>query len=452
MKNIHFVGISGIGMSGIAEIMLNLGYNISGSDMIESLITERLKELGVLIYKDHSAENLNSADTVILSSAISDDNPEVLEARRRGISILARADLLAHIMKMKEAIAVAGAHGKTTTTALIAAILEEAGLSPTWINGGIIKKSGMNAKLGNGRYIVAEADESDGSFLLLPARIVVVTNIDYEHIDYFGDMSKMKRLYLQFINKAEVAILCVDDPNIKDILPEISIRYRTYGVDGNLRMKNIEFFSEFTEFDLVRDEEVSRVKVSLLGRHNVQNALAAISVGAELGIKLSIIKDALANFKGVERRLHIKGESNGIMVVEDYGHHPTEIRETLRAAKEAWKKRMIVIFQPHRYTRTRDMLNEFATSFSDADILILTPIYPASEAPIPNVSTEKLAAVIDPHHKNLYSVSSNEEAVTIIKEIAKPGDIILLLGAGDINKVADQILSDLLNFCKMGST
>ncbi|MDI6751428.1 MAG: UDP-N-acetylmuramate--L-alanine ligase [bacterium] len=440
MKRIHFVGIGGIGMSGIARVMLNLGFSVSGSDKAISPITKDLERLGVVFYKGHSAKNLNSADTVILSSAIFSDNPEVLEAKRRGISILARADLLAQIMEMREGIAVTGAHGKTTTTALISAILEEAGLSPTWINGGVIRKDGTNAKLGSGKYIVAEADESDGSFLKLSAKIVVVTNIDYEHMEYFKDISTMKKLYLQFINKAELAILCSDSPTLKEIIPEIKTRYRLYG-EGGLSARNIQISEDSTGFSVIRDEDfLSRIQLGQIGRHNVQNALAAISVGLELGIDLEIIKKALANFKGIERRLHIQGEKNDIMVVEDYGHHPTEIKVTLQAAKEAWKRRLIVIFQPHRYTRTRDLMEEFATSFSDADILILTPIYPASEPLIPNVSSQKLAEAIRPYHKNIYLASQKEEAVSIVKDKAIPGDAILLLGAGDINRLAEQIL------------
>ncbi|MBU1261982.1 UDP-N-acetylmuramate--L-alanine ligase [bacterium] len=444
MKKIHFVGIGGIGMSGIAEVMLNLGFSVSGSDLAESPITERLKGLGAIFYKGHSAGNLNFADTVVLSSAISYNNPEVSEARRRGISILARADLLAHIMEMREGIAVTGAHGKTTTTALISAILEEAGLSPTWINGGIIRISGMNARLGSGKYIVAEADESDGSFLKLKAKIVVVTNIDREHMDYFKEISTMKRLYLQFINQAELAILCSDCPQLKEIIPEIKTKYRTYGENGLLSARNIRVAEDFTEFDLIQDGDfLAKIQLGQIGRHNVQNALAAISVGKELEICDEIIKKALANFKGVDRRLHIKGEKNNIMVVEDYGHHPTEIKATLQAAKEAWKRRLIVVFQPHRYTRTRDCMDEFATSFGDADIVILTPIYPASEVPIPNVSSEKLAEAIAPFHKNIYLMSQKEEAVSVIKNKARAGDVILLLGAGDINKLAEQILEAL---------
>ncbi|MEK9149620.1 MAG: UDP-N-acetylmuramate--L-alanine ligase, partial [Candidatus Desantisbacteria bacterium] len=394
--------------------------------------------------KGHCPENLNSADTVILSSAISYDNPEVLEAKKRGISILARADLLAHIMEMKEGIAVTGAHGKTTTTALISAILETAGLSPTWINGGVIKRDGTNARLGSGKYIVAEADESDGSFLKLLAKIVVVTNIDCEHMEYFKDIATMKKLYLQFINKADLAILGSDSPKLREIIPEIKTRYILYGEDGELSCRNIKISQDSTEFDLIKDEGfLSNIRLGQIGRHNVQNALAAISVGQELGISLEIIKKALANFKGIERRLHIQGERNNIMVAEDYGHHPTEIKATLAAAKEAWKRRLIVVFQPHRYTRTRDLMDEFATSFSDADILILTPIYPASEPPIPNISSERLAEAIRPCHKNLYLANQKEELVSMIKDKAMPGDAILLLGAGDINRLAEQILDSL---------
>jgi UDP-N-acetylmuramate--alanine ligase len=441
MKNMHFIGIGGIGMSGIAEVMLNLGFSVSGSDLVSSSITERLKSLGAVVHKGHYPKNLNSADTVVISSAISMDNPELSEARKMELSILSRAELLAHIMRMKEGIAVTGAHGKTTTTALISAILEEAGFSPTWINGGVIRRDGTNAKLGSGRYIVAEADESDGSFLKLEAKIVVVTNIDREHMDYFKDMSVMRKSYLQFINKAELAILYSDCPGLKEIIPQIRIGYRLYGEDGELSSRNIKVLQDSTEFDLIKDGNLlSKIQLRQIGRHNVQNALAAISVGKELGISDEVIKRALTNFKGVERRLHIRGEKNNIMVVEDYGHHPTEIRATLAAVKEAWKRRLIVIFQPHRYTRTRDMMDEFATSFCDVDILILTPIYPASESSIPNVSSEKLAEAIESHHKNVYLASQKEEAVSMVKDRARAGDVILLLGAGDINKIADQIL------------
>jgi UDP-N-acetylmuramate--alanine ligase len=436
MKKIHFVGIGGIGMSGIAEVMLNLGYSISGSDLVESSITDRLKGLGVRFYRGHSADNLGGADTVVISSAIPDDNIELAEARRKGLKIAERAEMLAHIMSKREAIAVSGAHGKTTTTSLITAILEEAGLSPTWINGGIIRAARKNAQLGDGRHIVAEADESDGTFLKLPAKIAVVTNIDLEHMDYFRSYENMKEEYLRFINNAEVAIVCSEDRGIREIADRIKIKCRMYGKEGEICAEGVKVHPDFTEFSLKRE----KIRLGLIGKHNVLNALASILVGFELGIGLDIIKRALSRFSGIERRLCVKGEVDGVMVIEDYGHHPTEIEKTLQAVKDAWKKRVIVVFQPHRYTRTRDLMSDFARCFSLADELILTEIYPASEPEIPGVTGERLAEEVRKAHPNTQFFPKKEEIPGYIKDIRRPGEIVLVLGAGDINKITEELL------------
>ncbi|MEW6481545.1 MAG: UDP-N-acetylmuramate--L-alanine ligase [bacterium] len=438
MKHIHFIGIGGIGMSGLAEISLNLSFSVSGSDLAESKITNRLKSLGAKVYKGHSPENIGKSDTIVVSSAILKDNPEMLEAKNRGLNILKRAEFLGLLMEKKYSIAISGAHGKTTTTGLISAILDKAGLSPTVINGGIAKAFGSNAKLGVSKYFVCEADESDGSFLHLSPKIAVVTNIDREHMEHFKNIERMKREYLEFIEKADFCVLCEDDRLIREIMPEIRKEYSTYGIrQGMVRAKNIKVLSNHTEFNLIDgNEDIGKWSVRLLGRHNVLNSLSAFCVGKYLSIPIETIKRALETFSGVERRLDIKRDDE-IMVLEDYGHHPTEIRETLKAVKLGWKRRLVVIFQPHRYTRTKDLLNRFTGCFKLADILILTDIYPASEKPIPNITGKLLYSKIN--HPDSYYVPDWTKIPKLLKTKVKKGDLILVLGAGNINSIVDSL-------------
>ncbi|MEW6103011.1 MAG: UDP-N-acetylmuramate--L-alanine ligase [bacterium] len=444
MKRIHFIGIGGIGMSALAEIALNLSFSVSGSDLVENKITNRLKALGAKIYRGHSPINIEKSDTIVVSSAIPEDNPEILEAKKRGLNILKRGRFLAFLMEKMYGIAVVGAHGKTTTTGLIGAILNKASFSPTVINGGIAKESGSNAKLGASKYLICEADESDGSFLHLSPRISVVTNMDREHMEYFKNIGRMKREYLGFIEKADFAVLCSDNRLIREIIPSLKTKYKTYGIkQGEIRARNINILKDHTEFEVIDGNKTKgRWKVPLLGRHNVLNSLAALCVGEYLSIPIETIKSALETFSGIERRLDIK-RNDEIMVLEDYGHHPTEIKETLKAAKLGWKRRLVVIFQPHRYTRTKDLLNKFAGCFRLADILILTDIYPASEKPIPNITGELLYSKIN--HPNSYYVSDWTKIPEFLKTIVKKGDIVLVLGAGDINKIIEPLsmLSDI---------
>ncbi|MEW6679836.1 MAG: UDP-N-acetylmuramate--L-alanine ligase [bacterium] len=438
MKHLHFIGIGGIGMSGLAEISLNLSFSVSGSDLAESKITNRLKSLGAKVYKGHSPENIGKSDTIVVSSAILKDNPEMLEAKNRGLNILKRAEFLGLLMEKKYSIAISGAHGKTSTTGLISAILDKAGLSPTVINGGIAKAFGSNAKLGVSKYFVCEADESDGSFLHLSPKIAVVTNIDREHMEHFKNIERMKREYLEFIEKADFCVLCEDDRLIRKIMPEIRKKYSTYGIrQGMIRAKNIKVLSNHTEFNLIDgNEDIGKWSVRLLGRHNVLNSLSAFCVGKYLSIPIETIKRALETFSGVERRLDIKRDDE-IMVLEDYGHHPTEIRETLKAVKLGWKRRLVVIFQPHRYTRTKDLLNRFTGCFKLADILILTDIYPASEKPIPNITGKLLYSKIN--HPDSYYVPDWTKIPKLLKTKVKKGDVILVLGAGNINSIVDSL-------------
>ena len=397
-KHIHFVGIGGIGMSGIAELLANLGYRVSGSDLNESIITRRLSSLGCTVYQGHDSAWTAGADVVVTSSAIAADNPEVLAAREQNIPVVPRAEMLAELMRLKKyGIAIAGSHGKTSTTSMVSWIMAEAGLDPTIVVGGKVDCLGGNAKLGEGEFLVAEADESDGSFLKLSPVIEVITNIDFEHPDYYADIDQVKAAFVEFIDKVPfygAAIICLDDEHIAEILPEISKRVITYGLtrQSDVYGENIDFSSGRSSFEAYRSGELlGTVQLLQPGLHNVYNALAAISVGLELEIEFAKIASALASFAGVQRRLQLKGEAAGITVVDDYGHHPTEIRATLSAVKQAWpEKRLVVLFQPHRYSRTKGLFSEFLTCFHQADFLVMTDIYAASEKPIEGVDSVRL--------------------------------------------------------------
>jgi len=440
-------------MSGIAEVLINLGYEVSGSDLRDTDITRRLKTLGGTIHVGHDGRWVDKADVVVTSSAVRDDNPEVVAARAAHIPVIPRAEMLAELMRLKKyGIAVAGSHGKTTTTSLIAWILANAGLDPTVIIGGKVNSLGSTAKLGQGEFLVAEADESDGSFLRLSPVIVVVTNVDREHLDFYSDLEEIKEAFAAFINKIPfygAAVLCLDDPNVAALLPLVGKRVITYGTNpqADIYARDITKEGMGQKFEVVqRQGAIGPIRLSLAGRHNVYNALAAIAVACELEIPFLVTSNALQSFSGVQRRMEVKGEKAGITVIDDYGHHPTEIMATLSAIRSAWgeHRRLLVLFQPHRYTRTRALFTEFTTAFFEADILFLTAIYPASEDPIPGITAESLAGGIREHgHREVVLVAELGRLVEEVLSFLKEGDIVLTLGAGNIYKTGEAILARL---------
>jgi len=444
-QRLHFVGIGGIGMSGIAEILLNLGYAVSGSDLALSTVTRRLQQQGATVYQGHAAAHVQGADVVVISSAVKSDNVEVLTARAQHIPVIPRAEMLAELMRMKYGVAIAGTHGKTTTTSLVATILAYGGLDPTVLIGGRLNSLGSNAKLGQGEYLVAEADESDGSFLLLSPTISVVTTVDAEHLDFYGDLAAVQRAFVQFINKVPFygcSIICLDQPHIRSLVPQIRRRCITYGlttpadyIAHNLRLAGLR-----SHFEVFRTgERLGQFSLNLPGTHNVANALAAIAVGVELDIPISAIAQALEEFSGVHRRFDRRGGRDGITVVDDYGHHPEEIRQTLRAAKAVWPEaRLVVVFQPHRYTRTHLLLQEFCTAFHDADALVLLDIYAAGETPLPGVTTGLLyEALISQGQREVYYLRERPEVVPFLRRYLRANDILLTLGAGDVWQVGE---------------
>ena len=450
IQRLHFVGIGGSGMSGIAEVLLTLGYRVSGSDLAASEATRRLESLGGTIFIGHRAAHVEGAQVVVISSAVAPSNVEVVAARERMIPVIPRAEMLAELMRLKYGIAVAGAHGKTTTTSMIATVLAHGGLDPTAVIGGKLNRFGGPAKLGQGEFLVAEADESDGSFLKLSPTIAVVTNIDREHLDHYGDLDRIKQAFLDFMNKVPfygTVILCLDEPHLQALLPRIEKRSRTYGrtSHADLTAREIAFGPKGTRFAAVLNgTDLGRFSLSAPGGHNVSNAMAAILVGLELDLPVEAIRDGLAQFSGVERRFQIRGEAGGVIVVDDYGHHPTEIRATLAGAKEGWGCRVVVVFQPHRYTRTRDLFADFCTAFYQADVLVVTDIYPAGEAPIAGVTAQALAAGIREHgHRDATYAESREAAVERVAKAARPGDMVITLGAGDVWKVGAALLERL---------
>jgi len=454
-RRIHFVGVGGVGMSGIAEVLLNLGYQVSGSDLTESDSTRRLTELGASISYGHKAEAVTSAtDVVVISSAVKYANPEVVRARELMIPVIPRAEMLAELMRLKYGIAVAGTHGKTTTTSLVAAVLAQAHLDPTIVIGGKLNVLGTNARLGQGRFLVAEADESDGTFLLLSPTIVVVTNIDPEHLDFYGDMEKVKAAYLDFINRVPFygrAILCLDSVNVRALLPQVRKRFVTYGLspEAEYTARNLLVSGLTTRCDVWHgEEELGELHLNLPGRHYALNALAVVAVARELGVPFPQIQAALGDFAGIQRRFEVKGEAAGVLVVDDYGHHPEEVRATLRAAREGVaeesNRRIVALFQPHRYTRTRDLFEDFLSAFDDADVLILTEIYPAGEDPIAEISGEALyRAVKKRGHVDIHFAPNKEELIELALGLAQAGDIVLTLGAGDIHRCGVTMLERL---------
>ncbi len=446
--HIHFVGIGGIGMSGIAELLINLGYTVSGSDLKLSHITERLADKGGHIFKGHGKEQVEGADVVVTSSAIASENPEVIRAGELGLPIIPRAEMLAELMRIKYSIAVSGAHGKTSTTSMISQILNTAGLDPTVIIGGLLKGLDTNALHGSGEFIVAEADESDGSFLKYSPAIAAVTNIDLEHLDYYKDIEDIKDKFIRFINSVPfygLAVLCLDNPHIQDILPQINVRTITYGMSAqsDLQARNISFKQNKSTFTVFHhDRPLGEIHLNIAGKHNILNSLAGIATGLELDIPFNVIKKALEEMQGVKRRLEFKGKINGITVMDDYGHHPTEITATLTAVKESYKeKRLIVLFQPHRYSRTQGLFDEFTRSFYHSDILIVLPIYAASEKKIDGVDAQGLCRGIREHgHKDVSFAPDFTQALSIITHKAKKGDVVLTLGAGDIYTLGENLL------------
>ncbi len=447
IKNIHFVGIGGIGMSGIAEVLLNLGYRISGSDLKETEVTRRLQALGCEIYYGHRRENVKEADVVVVSSAIRPNNPEVVVAEERLIPVIPRAEMLAELMRMKVGIAIAGTHGKTTTTSLIATVLGAAGLDPTVVIGGRLNSIGSNAKLGQGEFLVAEADESDGSFLKLMPTIAVVTNIDPEHLDYYSGIEEIKEAFLDFLHKIPffgLAVLCLDHPNVQSLLPKLKKRFTTYGLttQADFQAEAITFDGLSTSFDVSYQRKgIGRLSLRMPGLHNVYNALAVVATSFELDVPFRVVQEALRDFSGVQRRFQIKGEKRDILIVDDYGHHPVEIMATLKAAKTGWRRRIVAVFQPHRYTRTQALLREFLTAFYDADVLILTDIYAAGEDRIEGVDSKILFEGIREYgHKNVTYLPDKQEIVRYLMGVIGPGDMVITLGAGDIWQVADELV------------
>ncbi len=450
--HIHFVGIGGIGMSGIAELLLNLGYKVSGSDLKSSDTTERLKRFGGTIFRGHEAHQVENANVVVVSSAVDDNNPEIQAARQVSIPVIPRAEMLAELMRLKYSIAIAGAHGKTTTTSIVAAVLDRGGLDPTVVIGGKLKSIDTNARLGEGEFIVAEADESDGSFLKMSPAIAVVTNIDREHLDHYGDLDDIKSAFLNFIDRIPfygLAILCLDNESVQDLIPDIKKRYTTYGISAqaDIQAKNVRFDRLQSRFSLYRrGDHLGDVRLNLPGIHNVYNSMASVAVGLELSIPFDTIKDALETLEGVQRRMEIKGECNGITVVDDYGHHPTEIKATLQAAKEAWPdRRIVVVFQPHRYSRTRALFDDFTRSFYQSDILLVLPIYSAGEKVLEDVDSFSMCDGIREHgHREVICKENLMAAVAELKDILQTGDILLTLGAGDVWKVGESLLAEML--------
>lgn len=454
-QHIHFIGIGGIGMSGIAEVLLNLGYHITGSDAKLSPITEKLSRMGAKIFEGHNGENINGAQVVVTSTAVRADNPEVVEAFRRQIQVIPRAEMLAELMRLKYGIAIAGSHGKTTTTSMVATVLDRASFDPTIVVGGRVGAIGGNAKLGHGDFMVVEADESDKSFLKLSPTIAVVTNIDLEHLDFYSGIAEIRSCFTQFINKVPFygsAIICLDDPNIQMIIPQISRRVITYGMRAHadisatgVKVLRDDFGSEFTVRR--KGEELGKIKLHVPGDHNVLNALATVALGIDLEIPFTVIAEGLESFRGAERRFQIKGlvegERHGILVVDDYGHHPTEIRATLSAAKNCGR-RLVVLFQPHRYTRTAALREDFARSFYDADVVLLCDIYAASEDPIPGVTAQALAEEIEKFgHRKVRYIGGVEDGKQALLDVIEPGDLALTLGAGNVWRAGEELLEAL---------
>jgi len=450
-QHIFMIGIGGAGMSGIAEVLLNLGHQVAGSDLKETLVTKRLESLGATIYYGHDRKHVQDVDVVVYSSAVTFDNPEITTAREKMIPIIPRAEMLAELMRMKYGIAIAGTHGKTTTTSLVASVLAEGRIDPTVIIGGKLNIFGSNAKLGQGDFLVAEADESDGSFLKLSPTITVVTNIDTDHLDFYQDLESLRRAFEDFNNKIPfygVNILCLDDGNIQNLIPQLKKRHITYGLNpqADYQAREIVFEGLTSTFQVFyHGEKLGEFVLRIPGVHNIQNSLAAIAVGRELGVEIMSIQKGIEEFRGVERRFQIQGETEGIIVVDDYGHHPTEIKVTLNAMKQVWAdRRLVVVFQPHRFSRTQILFKDFLTAFYQVDHLVLTDIYPAGEKPLEGVNAKALYQGIKDHgHKSVVFCSNAEKIIVHLLKELKPSDVVLTLGAGDVWKVGSELLQRL---------
>jgi UDP-N-acetylmuramate--alanine ligase len=455
---VHFVGVGGIGMSGLAEILRTLEFEVTGSDLRPNENTRRLEGLGARVFLGHKAENVEGADVVVYSSAIGPDNPEIAHARALEIPIIPRAEMLAELMRVRYAVTIAGSHGKTTTTSLVATVLRAAGLDPTVVVGGKVNALGTNARLGEGDLFVAEADESDGSFLKLTPTIAVVTNIDAEHLDHYGTHERVKEAFVEHVNRVPfygLAVLCLDHPSVQDILPRVARRHVTYGVSrqADYRAQNARYEGLETRFDAFRRHEpLGTFVVHMPGAHNVLNALSVIAVADELEIPLDVTRDAIASFHGVQRRFTVLGQpalsKNGrqgdVLIVDDYGHHPAEVEATLDAAQRGFDRRVVVAFQPHRYTRTKLLFDEFTRAFNKADVLVVTEVYAAGEAAITGATGEALADAIRAHgHHAVTFVGDKRQVADTLLEIVEPGDLVIALGAGDINASARDLLSRL---------
>ena len=460
-RRIHFVGIGGIGMSGIAELLANLGYDVSGSDARGSSVTARLKDLGVRVFIGHDAANVGHADVVVVSSAISKGNPETVEAMRRNIPVIPRAEMLAELMRLRYGLAIAGAHGKTTTTSMVALVLERAGLDPTAVIGGRLSAFGSNARLGRGDYVVAEADESDRSFLKLSPSIAVITNIDHEHMESYGSWDDLQQAFVDFANKVPfygAVIACADDEPVRGILPRITRRVMTYGLEGadghavaavTGHGMTLEAFGSRAAVRHSKSDgvtELGELRLRVPGRHNLLNAIGAVAVGIEVGIAFPKIAAALGEFQGAERRFQRLGEEDGVLVVDDYGHHPTEIAAVIAAARAGIDRRLVVVFQPHRYSRTQALMKEFGGALSGADEIVLTDIYAAGEPPIPGVTVEALADSIRASARgSVRVVPAVDDLPAVVAGLVRPGDLVITLGAGSIGTIGERILDTLRN-------
>jgi UDP-N-acetylmuramate--alanine ligase len=453
-RRVHFVGIGGIGMSGIAELLANLGYEVSGSDAKPSEMTARLARLGVRIASGHDARHIGNADVVVTSSAIQPGNPEVDEARRRSIPVIPRAEMLEELMRLRYGIAIAGAHGKTTTTSMVALVLERAGLDPTAVIGGRLSVFGSNARLGRGEYMVVEADESDRSFLKLSPAIAVITNIDHEHMESYGNWDALQQAFVDFANKVPfygAVVACVDDEPVRALVPRMTRRVITYGLEGTATITGHDmtleaFGSRCRVMHTTREgttSELGALRLHVPGRHNLMNALGAVAVGLETGVPFTKIARGLEDFQGAERRFQLVGEERGVMVVDDYGHHPTEIAAVIAAARAGLDRRVVVVFQPHRYTRTRDLLESFGTALAAADEVILTDIYAAGEAPIPGATAEAVEAAVRKTGRPVRLVKALDEIPAAVASTARANDLVITLGAGSIGTVPERILEAL---------
>lgn len=447
IKNVHFVGIGGIGMSGIAEILLSQGFNITGSDLNKTEVTDRLESLGIKVFEGHSSENLKTADVVVYSSAVNLENPEVKEAFARKIPVIKRSEMLAECMRMKYGIGIAGTHGKTTTTSMVGLVLTEAGIDPTIIVGGKLSSlGGTNARLGGGEYIVVEADEFDRTFLKLTPTIAAITTLEKEHLDTYKDLDDIKLAFVEFANKVPFfgfVVLCLDEPALQDVIPQINKKIFTYGLSpqADVRAANVTHSQNFSEFTVIYlGKELGKLKINIPGLHNVKNSLVAVTIAKQMGVEFDVIKKALEKFNGVYRRFEKKYD-NDVMVIDDYGHHPTEINVTLDGIRRGWNRRLVAVFQPHLYSRTRDFYAEFGRSFLNSDVFICTDVYPAREKPIEGITGTLIAETAKKFgHKHVYYEPDKTKIPELLQKIYKKGDIIITLGAGDIWKLGEKFV------------